>query len=71
MLVEVGKKCHQCQWFGSYTRSCSYCLMNKKSRLRDENGNKIDPKYCDKYLEGSPRYDFSDWGKEGRVRKHE
>ena len=70
-MVKVGKICHKCQWFGSYTKSCSYCDLNKKSRLWDKDGNKIDPAYCDKFVEGEPRLDNSQWGKKGVITLNE
>lgn len=69
MKVKVGEKCLTCKYWGSHTGSCSYLLVEHHSRLRDNYGNKSDPKYCDKYLEGKPIYDKSIWAKEGRVKR--
>lgn len=71
MKVKVGERCLSCKYWGTYTRSCSYCLITKHSRIWDRQGNKSDPKYCDKYVQGSPNYDKSLWAKEGRVKSYE
>ena len=71
MKVKVGEKCLTCKYWGAYTDSCSYCLLAKKSRLRDKDGNRSDPKYCDKYEKGKPKYDRLMWAREGRVRLDE
>lgn len=69
MRVKVGKICQRCQWYGTFTRSCSYCDLNHKSRLWNKNGEKYDPKYCNKFKEGEPQYDASQWGDKGVIRK--
>ena len=66
--VRVGKICTTCQWYGSFTQSCSYCDLNHVSRLKDSKGNKVDPKYCVHYVKGEPKYDNSQWGKNGVIR---
>ena len=49
-MVEVGEKvCRTCKYYGGQTQSCDYILMTKHSRLFT-NGQRIDPKYCDKYV---------------------
>ena len=67
MKVKVGEKCLTCKYWGAYTRSCSYLLIEKHSRLWDKDENKSDPQYCDKYKQGKPSMDKSMWAKEGRV----
>ena len=36
-------------------------IIEKHSRLRDKDGNKCDPEYCDKYIAGKPLVDKSYW----------
>lgn len=69
MKVKVGEKCLTCKYWGSHTRSCSFILVECHSRLRDKDGNKGDPNYCDKYVQGKPFYEMSLWAKEGRVKR--
>lgn len=64
-MVKVGEKCNTCIYWGAYTKSCSYCMVKKRSRLRDKDGNKIDPAYCDKYEEGRPMVDKGQWAYKG------
>lgn len=68
MKVRVGVSCNTCKYWGSHTGSCSYILMTQHSRLWDENGNRITKGYCDKYVEGTPNYDKSQWAREGRTK---
>ena len=69
MKVKVGETCLSCKYWGSYTHSCSYLLVEKHSRLIDQDGNKGDPNYCDKYINGKPNYDKAIWAKEGRMKQ--
>ena len=42
-----------------------------KSRLRDVNGNRYDPKYCDKFKRGKSVVDNTEWGKKGKIKTYE
>ena len=44
--------CRSCIYSSTESDGCGYMYETGRSRLRDENGNKYDPKYCDKYIEG-------------------
>lgn len=50
--VKGTKICQSCIYWSGYSLGCSYMVEKNKSRLRDENGNKINPDYCDKYEKG-------------------
>lgn len=58
-MIRVGEKCKSCKYWGTYTGTCSYILVENRPRTRDKDGHKIDAKYCDKYTEGKPIRDKS------------
>ena len=44
--------CEICYYSSKDSEGCGYMDETGHSRLRDENGNRYDPQYCDKYKEG-------------------
>lgn len=47
--VDNNKICSGCHYWGDWDGSCGYMVWEKKSRLIDENGNRYDHRYCDKF----------------------
>lgn len=50
--VKDTKICQSCIYWSGWSMGCNYSVEKKKSRLRDENGNRYDADYCDKYEKG-------------------
>lgn len=44
--------CKSCLYWSGWALGCNYLTEEKKSRLIDENGNRYNPDYCDKYKKG-------------------
>lgn len=59
---ELCRRCYYGAW--EKTEGCGYMYETGKSRLKDENGVRYDPKYCDKFVEGS-KGQGSNWKKRG------
>lgn len=53
--VKDTKICESCKYWSDYSLGCNYIVEKKQSRNRDEFGNKTDPNYCDKYIEGKKK----------------
>lgn len=66
-MIRVGEKCKKCKYYGAQTESCDYVLIEKKRRTVTD-GKKIDPKYCDKFIEGKREHDSVLWHNGGIVR---
>ena len=59
-MVEVGENCKKCKYYGSQTNSCDYILITRRSMMFTD-GKRIDPKYCDKFVNEKREYDGHLW----------
>ena len=53
--VKGTRKCEQCIYWSGWALGCNYLTEEKRSRLIDENGNRYDPDYCDKFKAGKKK----------------
>ena len=44
--------CNKCYYGGEFSTGCTYLLIHHQSRLI-ENGERYDPAYCTKFVEGT------------------
>ena len=58
--------CEHCVYWGKYTKTCGYYLMEGKRRC-----NGSPPELCEKFRKGTPVYDKSNWKNRGTPRLSE
>lgn len=56
MYKITDKLCSNCYYSTLTSEGCSYMYETGQSRLRDKDGNRYDPQYCDKYKEGRKEF---------------
>lgn len=59
-MIEVGEKCKECKYWSRRSESCDYRLITGCSRTITNN-MRLDPKYCDKFVQGRKKNNYKKW----------
>lgn len=61
-MIKIGDSdyCKRCYYGSDTSEGCGYMAETGHTRLRDENGNRYDSQYCDKFKEGR-KYHGENW----------
>lgn len=53
MVLLTQEICKRCYYSSEQSEGCCYMSETGKSRLKGADGKRYDPKYCDKFKDGS------------------